>query len=63
MRLDFWTQCTKCGLPSRGRLAFDEGNKLVDSDGGVLFGTGWTCHKCVGEPWSSADLPAAVWSG
>jgi hypothetical protein len=43
-----------------GRLHVNDQMKVVDSDGGVLFRDGWTCHNCLGEPWSSADMPAVL---
>ena len=54
--LDFWTACRHCGVPSRGRLHFDERMSLRDSDGGLLFMDGWKCHTCLDQPWESADL-------
>ena len=59
---DFWTQCQKCELPSKGRLHFDAVMKVTDSDGGILFADGWTCHNCLGEPWSSGDATAMAWN-
>ncbi len=52
---DFKAVCTECGKESVGRLHIDDRMRVVDSDGGMLFGDGWMCHNCLGEPWSSAD--------
>ena len=54
--LEFAATCIQCAKPSFGRLHFDGTMKLADSDGGLLFDDGWTCHNCLGEPWSSADM-------
>ena len=54
--LDLKAQCTRCGIWTSGRLHFDSRLKVVDSDGGLLFTNGWTCHNCLGEPWSSTDV-------
>ena len=48
--------CTKCEQIVIGRIHFSPQMQVVDTDGGLLFETGWTCHNCLGEPWSSSDL-------
>jgi hypothetical protein len=53
---EFVAPCRKCEVPSRGRLHFTLTMQLVDTDGGMLFNEGWTCHDCLGQPWSSADF-------
>lgn len=47
----FTCTCAGCGQERDGVLYFDERMKLVDSDGGMLFGDGWRCHLCLGESW------------
>jgi hypothetical protein len=53
--LDVKVTCKKCGLLVSGRLHFDAQMRLVDSDGGIAFVDGWSCHNCLGQPWASAD--------
>lgn len=55
-QLDIKAQCRDCLKWTAGRLYFGDHMKLVDSDGGLVFASGWKCHNCLGEPWSSADL-------
>lgn len=54
--LNVLTTCTQCDQQVSGRLHFDSTMKVVDTDGGMAFVDGWTCHNCLGEPWSSSDL-------
>lgn len=54
--LDIKATCTKCKKEVAGRIHFDRRMKVVDTDGGMAFAEGWTCHDCLGEPWSSSDL-------
>jgi hypothetical protein len=60
LRFDFKGCCTKCSRETAGRLHFDPRMQLVDSDGGLLFSNGWTCHNCLGDSWSSSDLAVAL---
>lgn len=53
--LDITAKCVKCQTDTHGRLHFDVRMQLVDTDGGMAFADGWTCHKCLGQPWASSD--------
>lgn len=55
-KLSIDTMCIGCGASVSARLHFDSGLQVVDSDGEVLFGNGFKCHNCLGQPWSTADL-------
>lgn len=58
--LDIRVTCKKCKKDVSGRLHFDERMKVVDSDGGIAFADGWSCHNCLGEPWASSDSAVAL---
>lgn len=53
---DFQATCTQCHTVKAGRLHFSTSMKVVDSDGGLLFRDGWSCHVCLGEPWLSSEV-------
>ncbi len=40
---------------------FDSRCTITDSDGGLLFENGWTCHVCLGEPFSSDEATVQWW--
>lgn len=57
MNLDARLKCVKCEKDVRSVLHFDENLKIVDTDGGLLFGAGWRCDNCLDE--LTADLELA----
>lgn len=54
--LDFKANCIGCKQETAGRLHFSDRMNVIDSDGGMLFEDGWTCHNCLGQPFSSSDV-------
>ena len=55
VRLDLAARCVNCRKTVTARIHMEDGD-VVDTDGGMLFDGGWTCHNCLGQPWSSGDL-------
>jgi hypothetical protein len=59
-QLNIKALCTNCKQWTTGRLHFAKTMQLADSDGGIVFGNGWKCHNCLGEPWASADATVVL---
>ncbi len=57
-RLEVRVMCAQCKQIGPAVLYFSDRLQIVDTDGGMLFNTGWSCYQCLGQPWGSAEHTA-----